>query len=249
VIAQHVNVFTILKDLGTRGKRYKRYVEVECDLCGKIQERRYDSLQRVKSCGCQYTPHINSIEVGKKYRNLLVLEKLGTINGRYRVKVRCDCGKEKTIRIETMKSSKSCGCAHSIVWAKHPKKMMENLKKGIDLIKLPLGESAFNSLLFDYKRGAQDRGYSFELTKEEFRELTKGTCYYCDSPPNNTKKGIYNNGPYIYSGIDRIDNTKGYSIDNCVSCCSICNYMKRDLSQNDFKKHITKMYNTLIKEK
>jgi hypothetical protein len=31
---------------------------------------------------------------------------------------------------------------------------------------------------------------------------------------------------YIYNGVDRVNNDFGYSIDNCVSCCKVCNRMK-----------------------
>jgi hypothetical protein len=41
-------------------------------------------------------------------------------------------------------------------------------------------------------------------------------------------------GVYIYNGIDRVDNTRGYSIDNCVACCKQCNWAKRELPQQEF---------------
>lgn len=49
------------------------------------------------------------------------------------------------------------------------------------------------------------------------------------------------------NGIDRIDSTKGYSADNCVPCCSKCNRMKLDHSIEDFKNHISKIYNHFVK--
>jgi len=67
---------------------------------------------------------------------------------------------------------------------------------------------------YDYKRSARRKNIVFDLSKEKFNILLKGTCYYCDS----TKK----------IGIDRVNNKKGYIIRNVVSCCTICNYMKRD---------------------
>lgn len=55
---------------------------------------------------------------------------------------------------------------------------------------------------------------SFELTKEDAINLFNGSCHYCGE-----KKDILN-------GIDRIDANFGYIINNCVSCCVMCNYMK-----------------------
>lgn len=38
----------------------------------------------------------------------------------------------------------------------------------------------------------------------------------------------------IYNGIDRIDNAKGYTIENSVTCCKRCNFAKRNMSYDEF---------------
>jgi hypothetical protein len=51
------------------------------------------------------------------------------------------------------------------------------------------------------------------------------------------QKGVgkkYYNGEYLYNGLDRVDNTKGYIISNIVSCCGQCNRAKGILSQEEF---------------
>ena len=58
-------------------------------------------------------------------------------------------------------------------------------------------------------------GGSNNLTIEQFETITKQHCYYCGIMQD---KG--------FNGVDRMDSTKGYEIDNCVSCCIICNMMK-----------------------
>ena len=73
-----------------------------------------------------------------------------------------------------------------------------------------------------YKSGAKERCYEFKLTIAEFECLIKQSCHYC-----GTKK-------QKYSGIDRKDNSKGYLIDNCLPCCSICNRAKNDMKYEDF---------------
>lgn len=35
-------------------------------------------------------------------------------------------------------------------------------------------------------------------------------------------------------GIDRVDNAKGYDLDNLKTCCRWCNAMKSNMSQRDF---------------
>jgi hypothetical protein len=58
------------------------------------------------------------------------------------------------------------------------------------------------------------------ISKDEFINITTKECYYCGRE-----------GP---NGIDRIDNEIGYQSDNCVPCCKHCNYVKGNLSNEDF---------------
>ena len=37
-------------------------------------------------------------------------------------------------------------------------------------------------------------------------------------------------GSFTFSGIDRVDGHKGYSIENCVPCCKKCNLKKNKVS-------------------
>ena len=54
--------------------------------------------------------------------------------------------------------------------------------------------------------------------------------------------------PWAHNGIDRVDSSKGYTIDNVVPCCSACNYAKHEMSVSEFKEYITRVYNHLILE-
>jgi hypothetical protein len=106
----------------------------------------------------------------------------------------------------------------------------------------PYGEAAFNRLFYIYTKSAKDRDYEFKLTSDEFRYLTKQNCFYCDLPPGSVFKAARMYGPYIYNGIDRKDNLKGYTKENSVPCCGVCNTIKMDLSYEVFLKHIKKIY-------
>jgi len=77
-----------------------------------------------------------------------------------------------------------------------------------------------------YKRGAADRGYTFNLTKQQFELLINKDCAYCGKAPNK------------YNGVDRVDNSQGYTYENVVPCCSICNLMKRSLTVHGFIQHV-----------
>jgi len=71
-----------------------------------------------------------------------------------------------------------------------------------------------------YKYYSKKRGIIFNLDKTYFDKLLKDKCNYCGLDKSN--------------GVDRINSSKSYSIDNCVSCCRTCNFMKLDFSQDQF---------------
>ncbi len=70
------------------------------------------------------------------------------------------------------------------------------------------------------QRSARDRNKEFTLTLEEYSQLVYENCYYCNN--------ILGQKPIQGVGLDRLDNSKGYVTDNCVSCCMICNQLKMD---------------------
>lgn len=86
------------------------------------------------------------------------------------------------------------------------------------------------------------------MSKEFFEKITQENCHYCGKEPSQIKKNYYNNGDHTYNGIDRIDNSKGYTEDNVVSCCSICNYAKKTATQSSFLEWIKKVYHHSIKD-
>ena len=49
------------------------------------------------------------------------------------------------------------------------------------------------------------------------------------------------NGSYVYSGLDRVDNSIGYILENVVPCCVTCNSMKMAMSYNEFITHLRAM--------
>lgn len=91
--------------------------------------------------------------------------------------------------------------------------------------KFPSAWKQSNSSSFnDYKRRANKKALNFDITKEDYQNLVQNKCYYCHRESNESHK----------NGIDRVDNTKGYSLDNCVTCCFECNAMKTDLDKKAF---------------
>ena len=151
-------------------------------------------------------------------------------NGQAVWECKCDCGNSSYVRSNSLRrgATKSCGC-----WRRE--KIPPN--------KLPPGEAAKHRLYSDYKRQGKYVNRAFELSYNDFIELTQGECVYCGRPPSNIMdvKNKNYNGVYIYNGIDRVDSTKGYVEGNCVSCCEVCNRAKKDMTLKDFKLWIIRL--------
>ena len=142
----------------------------------------------------------------------------------------CDCGKYTIVPTGRLRCgmTKSCGCLRL-------EKFLERNKKGY-------GESSFKEFFGRYKESSKQRGLSLELSLDEFRVLTSSNCYYCGCPPSSSFGRAKSYGNYICNGVDRIDNTKGYTLDNCVPCCKDCNYMKYTHTQEEFLSKIKEIY-------
>jgi hypothetical protein len=72
-----------------------------------------------------------------------------------------------------------------------------------------------------YGNNAEQRGLVFALTFEQFEVFWQKPCTYCHAQ-------------VALIGLDRVDNEKGYVPGNVVSCCAVCNYMKRGLTHEAF---------------
>ena len=79
-----------------------------------------------------------------------------------------------------------------------------------------------------YKYSSQVRSIEFALSYADFEGIVNDKCHYCYT--EDETRGFH--------GVDRIDSSKGYFIDNCVACCKICNYMKGSLHKDVFLKRV-----------
>jgi hypothetical protein len=79
----------------------------------------------------------------------------------------------------------------------------------------------------NYKRNANMKNLDFSINYDEYCNIVTKECYYCGI--------IQERG---FNGIDRKDQTKGYILDNCSSCCKMCNYMKGSTSDEVFIKRV-----------
>ena len=79
-----------------------------------------------------------------------------------------------------------------------------------------------------YIGSAKKRKLLFALTFEQFMTFWQKPCHYCHDPVETI-------------GLDRVDNSKGYTLDNTVSCCTPCNRSKFKYTTEAFISHCIKV--------
>jgi len=163
---------------------------------------------------------------GKRFGKLVAVERISKEHETTKYLCECDCGNRIVIQTNTLirknkKSPKHCGC----------------LRKRCKV-------SWVARIFSDYKCGAKRRGEycRFELSIQEFEKIIFSQCHYCGAEPSNILNTQEMKTGLRYSGIDRVDNSKGYISGNCVPCCKICNGMKSRLGKNEFLNHVSKIF-------
>ena len=139
----------------------------------------------------------------------------------------CECGNKIVLNktYVTKGLRKDCGCG-----------FLESRYR------LNKGEAAFNVLFNTYKTNAKRRSIPFKISKKKFRALTKNNCQYCGHSPATVFKRPKMNGNYVFNGIDRVDNTRGYVYSNICTCCETCNRAKLTMNKLAFLQWIKRVY-------
>jgi len=182
--------------------------------------------------------HTNNI--GKKVNELTVGELREKRGNFFYVLCKCSCGKDKFVKLYNLANNSAMTCGHTRYTSEIQAKKSRRQNPQLTSIK---------RVYKNYKRSADDT-----LTLEQFMLFSQKDCVYCGSPPLKTynyftdnsygKKSTQysiDNGNYVWNGIDRIDSSKPHTIDNCVTCCYICNRAKSDMSVEEFYKWVDKI--------
>lgn len=196
--------------------------------------KRNNILRRKSGFGSKIKPEIEIREFGKIYNYLTVLKR--NDDSKYvNMLCKCICGNETVVSLGNLKSGgvKSCGCKKS-----------ELLNAAFE--RKDKQEQLFEYLFKDYRKNAIKRNLEFLLSENDFKSLIFSNCVYCGEKPNQVRIHFkFNDKNVYYNGIDRLDNAVGYTKENCVSCCKMCNYAKRNISVTDYINWINKSFNYL----
>jgi hypothetical protein len=85
-----------------------------------------------------------------------------------------------------------------------------------------------------YKRGAEKRGLEFSVTLEDYFWYSLSACQYCGNHET-------------VSGMDRVDSSLGYTLENVVPCCTMCNMMKWANPEKGFLTHVERIHAHSVK--
>ena len=163
----------------------------------------------------------NIIQSGTRFGKLTVLSLTDLRRDHARVYLcECDCGTvmHAVGKLLRRGAVKSCGCL------------------------VDKTESNRRSVFRSYKARAKKYGRAFTLSREHFYELLSGDCFYCGTGPSNRSTYYDADKPFEYNGVDRIDSSKGYEDGNVVPCCKRCNFMKSDMSTDEFLTRVKTIY-------
>lgn len=143
---------------------------------------------------------------GAKYGKLTVVKEQEPLTAEHFVKVRCDCGNVKVVRYGNLQNgtTKSCGCLV------HDTLVSRNLKHGHAYRKTGLERL--------YKIWAAMLNRCFNKNNRAYSRYGGRGISVCEEWRNNYssfRKWALENGYSDDLTIDRIDNDKGYSPDNC----------------------------------
>ncbi len=203
-------------------------IKYTCPVC-KNQFLEYKSQITGKRAFCSSKCRAKGIEVdltGQIVGRLTVMSRIRNETKRQTYySCVCSCGKEKIVTHNNLasRSTQSCGCLQKELVAKRSRK--------------PKGVAILGMVWRYYQKNARTRGFTWNLSKEEFNALVLMPCTYCGVSGRTTTQTEYGD-ELRHNGVDRRDNTIGYVLDNCQPCCSICNRAKGSLPEEEFQKWI-----------
>ncbi len=200
--------------------KYKRFRwKCKCD-CGNYISLPSNAIisGRIKSCGC-IDKRILDMPINGKYGKLTIISRIENRPGVWLCK--CDCGNLKEYTGSVLRSNKarSCGC---------------NAMKGWNNSSWTGYKDISGRYWENIKRSALKRKFSFEIGITEMWELYEKQNKKCaisgiDINFCRTKDRKWKQS----ASIDRIDSTKGYTINNVQWVHIDVNLMKMQLSTNE----------------
>lgn len=181
-----------------------------------------------------------------RYGRLLVLSHAGKDDrNKHLWLCQCDCGNKKIVVSDNLSSgkSKSCGCL----------KMEFLSKSGNQFGLYEDREAAILKVQYSHlkRRSLKKSKTCTVMGFDDFRKMSLMPCFYCgvegskrlEDRTNERSNGkLMSDTIVICNGIDRVDSSLGYTVENCVPCCKHCNTAKSTMSVNEFLSWVARVH-------
>lgn len=185
------------------------------------------------------------VEIGDTWGKLTIIAEEGRNRwGARLVRCRCECGNERVYisSVIKRKSAVSCGCfTRSIMKGRHLPYFRKSKYGSPE-------KSARNALYIDYKSKAKKNNRDFKLSWSEFEKITTEPCYFCGDVPRRVvkRRKSPNEVECLANGIDRLNNDLGYTVENSVACCEMCNRAKLSYPLDEFMAWVKRAHDHLF---
>lgn len=172
---------------------------------------------------------------GQRFGRLVVLGVERSGKGGLLWRCRCDCGQERLNVSYALRTGRiqSCGC-----------RIAERAAEMGHTKRLPPGTVPFNQAISRYRQNARRRRIRWGLPEFYAKQLMLLDCFYCGAKPAERLISTHRPwwGALKINGIDRLNSRDHYTPDNCVPCCSRCNYAKGQMSSREFLAWIRRVF-------
>lgn len=156
----------------------------------------------------------------------------------------CECGNEKVVVGDNLSSGKSnsCGCLKTEFLARRGNQYGLYDDREVALLKVQYSH---------LKRRNKLKGFSDVISLDEFCTISKSPCKYCgleyskeieDRVNESKKQKRLSDHVLKCNGVDRVDSSKGYTVENSVACCKYCNTAKNTMTESEFYAWIKRVY-------
>jgi len=199
-----------------------------CIICRKITNTKAaaNTKQRLASHASKLKCKNDEIPIGSTFEKWTTVGAPFYNGDHFVVKCRCECSTEwPNVRCDYLLTGRSYHC----------RKCADADNRN--------GHSAQKQILAGYRYAAKKRNREWALTDEQWLALCLSDCHYCGRAPYNVKTSKYDS--FTYNGIDRKDNSLGYTVANSLPCCKECNLRKGTMGYDEFMTWISVMLNNI----
>lgn len=175
-------------------------------------------------------------------------------NGRYRCV--CECGREFVVNLKELRNGLyKCSCDDSSALRLGDKKDGSCAEPNADALRVFRDDlSGHPSDVRSKIKGIYSSSVvyrsnkilkmKYDISVKEFADLMKLPCYYCGQA--GVSRGVIKRKEgdvaFYYNGLDRVDNARGYMLDNVVPCCKRCNFAKGAHTEDEFREWVDLVY-------